>query len=102
MLARIGPFLLVPFLVADWTDYQWPAAAGDQAAEVAARPAALPIALKWRHQIQRQIEGPLTMAAAPPGFTPTTHETWSESLSAATPTEPARPDPLYDLMSLQI
>jgi hypothetical protein len=105
MLTKLGPFLLIPFLVSDWTDNQWVAFCVNDASPtvLSGKDETYSLATtQWRHQLLGKIQtapGPCCLVQ-------------NEAISPALPSTPFREggsarlfafaDPLYQLMSLQL
>ena len=104
MLTRIGAFLLVPFLVSDWTDNQWAVLCLEQGSPqiVCAREQVLPLSTQWREQILRKIETPPTFSLeAKEGIALNTSPVSAFQLELGVCPQTAV-DPLYEFMSLQL
>jgi hypothetical protein len=105
MLTKLGPFLLIPFLVSDWTDNQWVALCVNDASPtvLSGKDETYSLATtQWRHQLLAKIQpapGPCCVGEI-------------EAISPALPCVPFRDagsarlfasaDSLYQLMSLQL
>jgi len=105
MLTKLGPFLLVPFLVSDWTDNQWPALCLREASSLTAPAkdeAYSPAGAQARDQILKKIQAKPALCFLLPV------ETICCSLAPVSIQDPddsrflIAADPLYQFMSLQI
>jgi hypothetical protein len=105
MLTKLGPFLLIPFLVSDWTDNQWVAFCVNDASPtvLSGKDETYSLATtQWRHQLLGKIQpapGPCCLAqieAISPALAPISFgDAGSARLFASA-------NPLYQLMSLQL
>jgi hypothetical protein len=105
MLTKLGPFLLIPFLVSDWTDNQWVAFCVNDASPtvLSGKDETYSLATtQWRHQLLGKIQpapGPCCFvqidAISPALPLMLFREADSARLFASA-------DPLYQLMSLQL
>jgi hypothetical protein len=102
MLKTLAPFLLIPFLVSDLTDNQWPHAVwpADPVTALLDHPTMLPIALKYRAAAEREIQ---TLPPAVP--TDDRADAYPHPCSLFCPPQAAAlpgGDTLYQFMSLLI
>src|SRR2546425_2498650 len=101
MLKRIGPFLLVPFLVSDWTDNQWQSLClNENASVLSAKVEIYPLATQWRQQLLQKIQTPpLICHGLPAGASALSAlaQLPSHAHQRSWPVPAA--DPLYELMS---
>jgi hypothetical protein len=105
MLTKLGPFLLIPFLVSDWTDNQWVAFCVNDASPTVLSCNDQNYSLataQWRQQLLGKLQpvsGPCCFAGIEATFSALPSmpfgDGWGRGFGA-----PA--DPLYHFMSLQL
>src|SRR5205085_9093662 len=105
MLAKLGSFLLVPFLVSAVTDRAGPEVLlhGKESHPVSADQRYVPLALRWRAGVQRAIEAPAHLVTEPPAAAVPAPAPFLRAPAGELPAFGSRgPALLYAFISLQI